>query len=306
MRRDEQNELKPVLIKAVVAVTVLIMCFNTFSIIHPSERGVKITFGKASEKIFTPGLQFKLPFIQKIKKYTLAPQGIKMTFDVNNSGAVSKDMQTVGTTCVVYWKYDENKIIDIVNNYTDSSLTGSLQAATLAAVKETIGTYTIYELVEQQQDVSNRIAVSLKNKVTKYPIEITQITVSNWDWPDSFDKQIAETMAKMQQVKQAQQDLLITEQKSQKQIKESAAKKQATIIDAEAALEKTKKDAEAQRIAGDALAYYNAKVAQNLSVEIKLKELENEKARIDRWDGHYVPTNNYGPIPIANGQLQGK
>ena len=49
----------------------------------------------------------------------------------------------------------------------------------------------------------------------------------------------------------------------------------------------------------DALAYYNAKVAQNYQVEIKLKELEIELEKAKKWDGRQVP--EYVPLTAAGG-----
>ena len=37
---------------------------------------------------------------------------------------------------------------------------------------------------------------------------------------------------------------------------------------------------------------------KNMELEIALKELEIEKLRVEKWNGVYVPINNYGPIPV--------
>ena len=52
-------------------------------------------------------------------------------------------------------------------------------------------------------------------------------------------------------------------------------------------------------VEADALAYYNAKVAQNYQVEIRLKELEIQLERAKRWDGRQVP--EYVPLTAAGG-----
>jgi hypothetical protein len=39
---------------------------------------------------------------------------------------------------------------------------------------------------------------------------------------------------------------------------------------------------------------------------LKLKALDIEATRVDKWDGHYVANNNYGPIPVQTGSIQGK
>ena len=103
----------------------------------------------------------------------------------------------------------------------------------------------------------------------------------------------------IQEVKKAEQDLKLAEQQAQKQVKEAEAKKAAAEQEAEAELIKAQKAAEAKRVEADALAYYNAKVAQNYQVEIRLKELEIQLERAKRWDGRQVP--EYVPLTAAGG-----
>ena len=156
----------------------------------------------------------------------------------------------------------------------------------------------------------------MKNKMKDYPIVITQIAISNWDWSPAFDEQIAETMKTTQQVKIAEQELQITQQEAQKQIKEAQAEQEAIIIranaekekatiEAQTALEVAQLQAEAKKVEADALAYYNQKVSENLEVELELKKLEVEKARVEKWNGQYVSTYQYGPIPVTQGSLLG-
>ena len=81
----------------------------------------------------------------------------------------------------------------------------------------------------------------------------------------------------------------LAETNAQKQVAEAEAQKKAAEQTAEADLIKAQKAAEAKQVEADALAYYNAKVAQNSNIEIKLKELEIQLERAKRWDGREVP-----------------
>lgn len=302
-----------IILVAVLAIIAISLCFTT---VGPTERGVMVTFGKAGDKVLDPGLHFTVPVAQHIKKYSLAPVNYEIDFTIGSDGAVTKDMQTVGLSANVFWKYDEDKLIEAVTLYTESSLQSAIEKTMLASVKESVGRYTIYEIVEQQEKISQEINDSLKKKMSSYPIDITQIAISNWDWSPSFDEQIAETMRTTQQVKIAEQELQITEQTVQKQIKEAEAEQKAMVIKAEAEKEKAtiaaetklkvaELEAEAKKVEAEALAYYNEKVAENLEVEVQLKKLEVEKARVDKWDGKYVSTYQYGPIPVTQGSLLG-
>lgn len=306
--------MKKAIIIAVIALAALIVIFNCFSTVGTTERGILVTFGKAGEEVLNPGLHFTIPFAQTIKKYSLAPINYEIDFSIGSDGAVTNDMQTVGLTADVFWTYDETRLYDAVTKYTEASLKSAIEKTMLASVKESVGKYTIYEIVENQEKISQEISSSLTSKMSIYPIVINQIAISNWDWSPAFDEQIAETMKTTQQVKIAEQELQITQQEAQKQIKEAQAEQEATIIRAnaekekalilaETKLESAKLEAEAKKVTADAEAYYNQKIAENLEVELKLRELEVKSQEIEKWDGRYVSTYQYGPIPLSNGSL---
>ena len=309
-------KIRRIIMVVLIVVVLLVVVLNCFSSVGTTERGIMVTFGKAGQEVLEPGLHFTIPFAQTIRKYSLAPVNYEIEFSIGSDGAVTSDMQTIGLTADVFWIYDETRLFDAATKYTESSLRNAIEKTMLASVKESVGRYTIYQIVEQQEKISSEISESLKSKMKDYPIVITQIAISNWDWSPAFDEQIAETMKTTQQVKIAEQELQITEQEAQKQIKEAAAEQEAMVIranaekekamiEAQTALEVAQLQAEAKKVEADALAYYNQKVAENLEVELELKKLEVEKARVEKWNGQYVSTYQYGPIPVTQGSLLG-
>jgi len=295
-----KKAVQSVIIAAVCAVLVFIVCANSCTVISPNERGVKVTLGQVEGDVISPGMKFHAPFITKIRKFRLEPKTYEVSFTCGSDGAITKDMQTVGSTVAVRYIYDEKRIMDIVTRYqNDSVIQSAMRDNVKASLKETVGQYSIYDLVEKQNEVTSRVADAMLTRMADYPIDISQTTITNWDWSDDFDKQIKETANRAQEVKKAEQDLKLAEQNAQKQVKEAEAKKAAIEQEAEAALIKAQKEAEAKKVEADALAYYNAKVAQNYQVEIKLKELEIELEKAKRWDGRQVP--EYVPLTAAGG-----
>jgi regulator of protease activity HflC (stomatin/prohibitin superfamily) len=82
--------------------------------------------------------------------------------------------------------------------------------------------------------------------------------------------------------------------------------RQSVVIRAEGEKQKVALEAEAKILEGEGIRQYNQAISQNLSIEIRLRELEIESKRVERWDGKYVPNNVYGPIPIdSQGGVQG-
>jgi len=287
------KSLVTLIVLAVIAVT----AYESVAVVAPNERGVQVMLGEVTGDVLEPGMHFHPPFVSNIKKYSIVPKGMNVTFSVGKDGAITKDMQTVGSQVTVFYRYDGAKIMDAVKKYNESILENAITRSLVASVKESVGKYSIYELVENQDKITTDVTNALNAKLAEYPIEVTQLTISNWDWSEDFDKNIKETMNRTQQVRQAEQDLKLAETNAQKQVAEAEAQKKAAEQTAEGELIKAQKAAEAKRVEADALAYYNSKVAQNYQVEIKLKELEIELEKAKKWDGRQVP--EYVPLTAS-------
>ena len=293
MKKMATKSLVTLIVLAVIAVT----AYESVAVVAPNERGVQVMLGEVTGDVLEPGMHFHPPFVSNIKKYSIVPKGMNVTFSVGKDGAITKDMQTVGSQVTVFYRYDGAKIMDAVKKYNESILENAITRSLVASVKESVGKYSIYELVENQDKITTDVTNALNAKLAEYPIEVTQLTISNWDWSEDFDKNIKETMNRTQQVRQAEQDLKLAETNAQKQVAEAEAQKKAAEQTAEGELIKAQKAAEAKRVEADALAYYNAKVAQNYQVEIKLKELEIELEKAKKWDGRQVP--EYVPLTAS-------
>ncbi len=293
MKKIATKSLVTLIVLAVIAVT----AYESVAVVAPNERGVQVMLGEVTGDVLEPGMHFHPPFVSNIKKYSIVPKGMNVTFSVGKDGAITKDMQTVGSQVTVFYRYDGAKIMDAVKKYNESILENAITRSLVASVKESVGKYSIYELVENQDKITTDVTTALNTKLAEYPIEVTQLTISNWDWSEDFDKNIKETMNRTQQVRQAEQDLKLAETNAQKQVAEAEAQKKAAEQTAEGELIKAQKAAEAKRVEADALAYYNSKVAQNYQVEIKLKELEIELEKAKKWDGRQVP--EYVPLTAS-------
>ncbi|MDY2843172.1 MAG: prohibitin family protein [Treponema sp.] len=300
MAENEKKKVgkKPFVIIVVIAALAALI-YNSITVVGPNERGIEVKLGEVSGDVLQPGMHYHIPFISVIKRYSIVPKGMNVNFSVDEDGAITKDMQTVASQVTVFYRYDDARLMDAVKKYSESILQNAITKSLISSVKEAVGKYSIYDLIENQDKITQAVQSNLSAKLAEYPVEVTQLTISNWNWSDDFDKNIKETMNRTQQVRQAEQDLKLTETNAQKQVAEAEAAKKAAEQTAEGELIKAQKAAEAKRVEADALAYYNAKVAQNYQVEIKLKELEIELEKAKKWDGRQVP--EYVPLTAAGG-----
>lgn len=302
----KESPLIPTKIKIALICFGALMAFiilNPFVQVPSGKKGLVFNWGGLSEKVMDQGLHLRIPIMQKVKKVTVQPIQLDYQITVGNDGAITRDNQTVGADTTVFYQYDANKLVELWQNYGLNNIESIVKSSVKESFKEQIGSYTIFDIAQKQEELRGRVVDSVRKKLSAYPIMVSELRVQNYDWSDSFNKQIEETMVKAQNVKQAEQDLLITQQQAQKQVKEAEAAKQATVTKAEGARDAAKLEAEAKALEGEGIKKYNDLIAANLEVQLRLTQLEIERIKAERWNGQFVSVNNYGPIPVSTGGL---
>ena len=284
------------IVLAIVCVVLLILGLFSYDIIEPDERGVSVTLGEIScDEPLEPGIVTHLPFVTKIERFSVVPMTYEVTFSVGDDGAITKDMQTVGSTVVVRYNYDEKRILEIVKKYRKSSIIeDAMRDCIKASLKEITGKYSIYDLIANQQDITQQLSnVVLRRMQDNYPILINSTTITNFDWADDFDRMIKETANRTQQVKQAEQEANVAAAQAQKKVREAEAERQAAEEFAKAEVLRAQGEADAQKIRADAQAYEAQKIMANMNAMRAQWEYNINLERAKRWDGKEVPDAAY-------------
>jgi prohibitin 2 len=296
--------VKILIIAAVALVALLVL--NPFSIVGANERGLKFKFGALQSEVLAPGLQMRVPFMETITNVSIRPIEVNYDMLVGKDGAITKDNQTVGAKITLYYRYTPDGLARMWKEVGKDKVDSLVVSALRQGIKVAIGNYTIFEIPTNQTAIKDAAYAAIGTALKAYPfIELQELRITNYDWSDEFDKQIALTMEKAQQVKQKEQELTISNLDAQKTVKMAEAEKQNTILSAEAQRDKARLEAEAKVLEGEGIRKYNAAVATNWDIELQKMKLNIELERVTKWDGHYVPTQNYTPIPFSTGKLQG-
>jgi regulator of protease activity HflC (stomatin/prohibitin superfamily) len=203
MRKETLTDIKRV--STAVVIILVLAALNPVSCVGPNQRGIKILFGAVNKQILEPGIQFHIPIFESVQTYSIVPAEIKMEIPVGEQGAITRDNQTVGIVVTAFWKYDESRIPEIAQNYTEERLKTILRSTGEAAVKNAIGQYTIFDLAISQSEITEKIRTSIIASLPQYPITLTDLKLTNYDWSDQFDRQIAATMDRAQEVRQKEQ-----------------------------------------------------------------------------------------------------
>jgi len=287
------NAKKIIILVSVLAV-ILVLVFTSFSIVGPTERGIKVTLGVADEEILGPGLKFKAPFFQKVQKYDLTPIQYASAFNSVTDAAITLDKQSILVNFELFWRYDESKLYNVATRYkTRESLYQPISTSLKGIIKDCVGKKSINEITANQSQLTNEVMERLVNEISYLPILVDKFTITNIDWSAEYDKQIEETAKLSQQVEQAKQQALIVEAEAQKQVKEAQARLEAEKLNAEAEIAKAEGEAKAKKIRADADAYEAQKIAENQAAYSKQWQYEIDLEKAKRWNGKEVPDAAY-------------
>jgi len=236
-----------------------------------------------------------MPFSTEVDVISVTPQAMDVSVPVWSEWAITKDNQTIWANLTLFYRFDENTLIDMAKNYWQAAVKDKLYRDTMEAFKQTIGQYTIFDVASNQEKIRQEVIVAFQKKIWNYPATFVDLKLSNFDRSDAFDAQIAETMQIAQQAKQKEQEVKVTELEAQKIVKQAEANKQAEAL-----------NADAMALKWEGIKKYNEAITanpKNMELEIRLKELEIEKMKVEKWNWQYVSQNNYGPIPVDVGWI---
>lgn len=223
-------------LKWVIGLTIAIVLFavlNPFTTVKSTERGVVYKFGAVNSKL-GEGLHFVIPFVESVKKIPITPQQMELHISVGDNGAITKDNQTIGADMTVFYKFPDAEILNIARNYGTEVLLQKVRKDTMEAFKQAIGAKTIFDVAQTQEEIRAKVKEVAVAKLGNYPVIIDDIKISNYDWSEQFDQQIAQTMKIAQEAKQQEQQLKKVEIEAQQAVKKAEANKEAERLNAEA------------------------------------------------------------------------
>lgn len=253
---EQEQESIPIGIKlflyGTLFVIILFILFSTFYIVSAGERGVILTFGKANPVAVTEGLHFKIPIVQSVVKMEVKSQ--KYEADLT---AASNDLQDVATKIAVIYHLSPEQTPTIFStigtDYTNRIIYPSEQETN----KEVTAQFTAQELITNRQQVRDLMTTKLRDKLQPRGIIVEDVNIIDFKFSESFSSAIEAKVT-------AEQSALAAKNKLE-QIKYEAEQKIASATAEAKALELQKNQ-----------------VTPEL---IQLRQIEVQKAMVDKWDG---------------------
>lgn len=236
----------------------LILCFGSFETIQEGSVGVKYRFGSVVEEGLPSGMNFKLPFIDRIETIDITEQSVEYTED-----AYTKDIQTLeAMTVKINYQYDTHKLSNLIRNIGIHNIENKLIKPQVQSVlKNEIGKYKAEELVANRTKIQEDVEDIIRGNVNEYGINIISVSIQNMNFDESFEKVIAEKVA-------SEQKLLTAKTEAQK-----------AQVEAEGIAKSKRIQADAESYAINAISRASSKASRTY---IKLEKIKMLK---EKWDG---------------------
>ena len=202
----------------ILGIFILITLFCSFTTVKSGEVGLKTRFGKITDSTITEGINFKIPYIEKIVKVNIKVQKEEIVIEGS-----TKDLQIVNTTVAVNYRVDSNSVTNLYkevgNNYKETIL----QPAIKESIKSAIAKYNAEEITTNRTKVSESCLKAIQDKVTKYGIIIEDFNLTDFSFSQEYTKAIEEKQV-------AQQNLEKAKLESEKKITEAEATKKSNEL----------------------------------------------------------------------------
>lgn len=227
--QETEYNYKNIIIFAVVILFAIITFFGSFKTVKSGEVGLRIRFGKIVNSTLSEGINFKIPYIEKIAKVNIKIQ--KSEIETESS---TKDLQPIKTKLAINYKVDNKKAPELYrtvgNSYNETILIPAIQES----LKAVMSKYTAEETVTIRNKVSDDCLKEIQSKMKKYGIIIEEFNIIDINFSEEYSKAIEEKQVAEQRVLTAKQELEKEKIEAEKKITKAKGES-----DANALLQKT-------------------------------------------------------------------
>jgi len=229
---------------------------GSFTTVPAGHRGIVIRFSAVTGSILEEGLQIKLPFIDSVVLMEVRTQKYE-----TESSAITQDLQDVSTTIALNWKLDSFMAAEVYRTLGLDFINRIAAPAIQETIKQITAQYNAEDLILRRDEVKAAITDSLSGRLLERGIITEMLSITNFQFSDTFTAAIEAKVAAEQAVLEALNKL--------EQVKVEAQQREAEAKgEADARIAQAIGEAEYIRLVTDAQVAANEAIAGSLTPEV--------------------------------------
>lgn len=218
MDREAKMVMKWTIITFLTLFIIITLC-NSFKSIPTGFVGVKTRFGQVQDTMLNEGLNFKIPYIEKITLMDCRTQKVEYSMETS-----SKDLQKVSNFSIaVNYNISKDTANKLYREVGVDYKTIIVEPAIKEAIKSVTANYTAEELITKRNEVSAMATETIYNKLNNKGISVTSVNVLDLSFSKEFDEAIEKKQIVEQQTQQARYELEKAKVENEKKIENAKA-----------------------------------------------------------------------------------
>src|SRR3989344_4564600 len=173
----------PIIIGALIIV-MLLMGGGPWAIVGPGQRGV-----------LPEGLNFKMPFIDRVVKVNVQVQKNEAKAE-----AASKDLQIISTVMATNYHLVPEAVDEVDQKIGAAFEDKVIQPAVQEVIKAVTAKYTAEELIAKRGEVKSAIRTELAERLAVFNIKVVEVSVADFNFSRGFNDAIEAKQVAEQQV----------------------------------------------------------------------------------------------------------
>jgi regulator of protease activity HflC (stomatin/prohibitin superfamily) len=250
--------------------------FASWYQVDQGERAVVLRFGQLVGES-GPGLHFKLPWVDAVRKITVQNQNNRYS----NLEAYSRDQQPANLTVSVTYAVSDPSALYEQYGDLEGAVRRLIDPRLTAGIKTIFGQYDAVRAIQERAALNTDFAAAVTSAIDGGPVNIISVQIENIDFSDAYEQSVEQRMLAQVEIQRREQNLRTTE------------------VEAQIARTKAEGEAEAIKLRGEAEAAAISARAEALRMNADLVQLQ----AVEKWDGK-LPTTMVpnSALPFINVQ----
>ncbi|MGI6404760.1 MAG: FtsH protease activity modulator HflK [Oscillospiraceae bacterium] len=237
---------------AVVVLLLILLGSNSYFLVQEQEQAVVITMGNA-KIVSTPGIHFKIPFVQRVVPVSMAVKGLNIGYTDDNTSITSESMMITSDYNFVNVDFFVEYKVSNPERYLFASDNpeGIFRNMALSYIRDTIGLHGVDEVITTGK---NEIQAEIREKLTErmekedIGLQLINITIQDSEPPTDIVKDAFKNVETAKQGKEtrineakkyeseqlpaarAQVDATLKEAETKRQVRINEAKAQVAVF----------------------------------------------------------------------------
>ena len=173
------------IIITVIVLLLVVVAANSVYTVEENQYACIFRFQEIIQTENTPGLHFKVPFIDQVTYFTKAA----MLYDIPPSEVITLDKQNMTVDCYILWQIsDPQQFYRSVGTVSEAEV--RLDASTYSALKRAMGQLAQADIINledgaERNEIYNGIAETVNKDAAGYGIQVLDVKIKQFDLPDS-------------------------------------------------------------------------------------------------------------------------